>query len=330
LRNRKDLKLQHARAIEERGTLIRSVAAESARFGVTARYGGEKTNPELFMMGGTAGWQENNGLFVHEGRFISEFDVEHRRNVCVLGLDIVEKLFPFEDAIGNEVTLDGYRFTVVGGFEEKGTFFGINRDNIVMIPITTFDKIFGERRSVEISVQAIEPELTEAAIDEVISILRVERGLGPGVENDFDISTRDAIMDAWKNLTRIVFAAAVGICAISLLVGGIGVMNIMLVSVTERTSEIGIRKAVGAKRRDILWQFLVEAIIICEVGGLIGVLLGVGLGQVLGAVSPLPAAVPIWSIFVGLGFVSLVGIFFGFYPAYKAAQLSPIEALRHE
>lgn len=329
-RNRKNITLEHARAIEKRATLVELVSPEVFTFAITIRHQRKKTNPDVYLIGGNEVWQANNGFFVQEGRFVTPFDVEHKRMVCVLGIDIVEKLFPFEDPIDKDVLIDGHRFTVVGIFEEKGSFFGQNRDNIAFIPISTFEKIYGTKRSLQISMKSIDPALLQEAMDEVTGILRVERGLPPGEPNDFEILTKDTLLETWRNLTRIVFAAAIGICLISLLVGGIGVMNIMLVSVTERTREIGIRKAVGAKSRHILWQFLAEAIIICEIGGLLGVVLGFALGEVIGRISSLPVAVPLWSVLLGLGFVSLVGLFFGIYPAAKAARLQPIQALRYE
>jgi putative ABC transport system permease protein len=294
------------------------------------RYKREKTNPDVFLLGTDENWAATNAFFVENGRFLTPVDLQYRRPVCTLGLTIVEKLFPFEDPLDKEVLIDGNRFTVVGIMEEKGTFFGQNRDNLAFIPISTFEKLYGEKRSLQIGIKARTPEILEEAMDEVIGILRVERGVPPGAPNDFEIMTRDSLMDSWRNLTSIVFAAALGICLISLLVGGIGVMNIMLVSVTERTREIGLRKAVGARRRDILLQFIAEAVVICEIGGLIGVLIGLGVGKLIGAVTSLPVAVPIWSIIVGLGFVSIVGLFFGIYPAAKAARLRPIDALGYE
>ncbi|RMF70226.1 MAG: FtsX-like permease family protein [Calditrichaeota bacterium] len=329
-RNRRNITVEHARAIERRAELASLVAPETFTFPAVLKYKRRKTNPDVWLLGGTEAWQSTNAFWVQEGRFISRIDLERRRQVIVIGVDIAEKLFPFEDAVGKEILVDGRKFTVLGVFEEKGNFFGQNRDNLALIPISTFEKIYGEKRSVQIAVKAKDPELLPEAMDEVIGIMRVERGIPPGEPNDFEVLTKDSLMETWRNLTKIVFSAAVGICLISLLVGGIGVMNIMLVSVTERTREIGIRKAIGAKRRDIMLQFLIEAVLICEIGGLIGVVLGLVVGKLIGVFTSLPAAVPVWSIFLGLGFVSLVGIFFGIYPAAKAARLQPVDALSYE
>jgi len=236
----------------------------------------------------------------------------------------------FQNPVGEEVRVGPNKFRVIGILEEKGSVFGQSQDNMVVLPYTSFQNIFGDERDISIGVQTETPEVLDAAMDEVIGILRTERKVPPGAPNDFEVITQDSLMDAWRNLSGIVFAAAIGIASISLLVGGIGIMNIMLVTVTERTREIGIRKSIGAKKRDILWQFIVEAIVLSAVGGVIGIILGLGLGKLVGAVTPLRADIPIWAIFLGLGFSSMVGLFFGIYPAGKAAKLDPIVALRHE
>jgi len=329
-RNRKDLTVDQAMAVKRRGTLVQSVSPEMMTWGQRIRYGSEKTNADVLVMGGSEDWQRVNSFFVESGRFFTPMDVQSARRVCVIGKDIVESLFPFKDPIGEEVRIGPDRFRIIGVFEEQGSIFGQSQDNLVTIPYTAFSRVFGQRRNVRISVQAIDPQYLDAAIDEVTGILRRERKVPPGKPNDFEIMTRDSLSETFRNLTAVVFASAVGIAGISLLVGGIGIMNIMLVSVTERTREIGIRKSIGAKRRDILWQFIVEAVALSALGGLIGVLLGTGLGILIGAVTPLPASVPIWAVFVGLLFSSGVGLFFGIFPAGKAAKLDPIVALRYE
>ncbi len=329
-RNRKDVTVDQAKAIEDRATLVSSVTPELYTWGQRVRYGGEKTNADVNVIGAAEEWQTINGRFVDTGRFLQSIDIRASRKVCIIGKDVVETLFPFQDPIGSEVRVGPEKFEVVGVLEEKGSSFGQSEDNYVIVPYTTFQHVFGKKSFIQIAIQARRPEQLDATIDEVIGILRVERKVPPGEENDFEILTKDSLMDTWRNLTKIVFAAAVGIALISLLVGGIGIMNIMLVSVTERTREIGIRKSVGGKRRDILWQFIAEAIVLSAVGGIIGIGFGIGLGKLVGSVTPLPAAVPVWAIFAGLGFSSIVGLFFGIYPAAKAARLDPIVALRYE
>ena len=329
-RNRKDITVAQAEAIKKRATLVSMVTPELYTWGERVKYGGKKTNPDVVVYGGSSEWQAINGIFVQNGRFLEPMDIHSSRRVCVIGMDIVEALFPFEDPIGAKIRVGPGKFRVVGVFEKKGSIFGSSQDNIVVMPYTTFQLVYGKRRFTQIAAQARSPEILDAAIDEAIGILRVERKVPPGKPNDFEILTKDSLMETWKNLTKVVFAAAVGIAMISLLVGGIGIMNIMLVSVTERTREIGIRKSIGATRRDILWQFIVEAVVLAAVGGVIGIIMGLGLGWLIGAVTPLPAAVPLWAVFVGLGFSSMVGLFFGIYPAAKAARLNPIVALRYE
>lgn len=329
-RKRKDITIEHAEAIKERGRLISRVNPELYRWGQRVHYRGEKTNPDILVYGGSEDWQVIIGQYVKSGRFIKSFDNRSSRKVCVIGMDIKERLFPFINPVNKYVRVGSNKFQIIGILEEKGSIFGQSQDNIVVIPYTTFHKVFGKEWDIDIAVQAITAEMLPAAIDEVIGILRVERKVPPGKENDFEIITRDSLTESWRNLTGVVFTASIGIAMISLLVGGIGIMNIMLVSVTERTREIGIRKSIGARKKDILWQFIVEAIVLSGIGGIIGILFGIGLGQLVGAVAPIPSVVPVWSIFVGLGFSSSVGLFFGIYPASKAARMDPITALGHE
>ena len=299
-RNRKDLTVELAEAIKSKAKLISRVTPTLYRGGQRVRYGAEKTNADISCIGASEEWQMINGRFVTHGRFYHEMDVRASRPVCVIGTDIVETLFPFEDPVGKEVRVGPRKFQIIGVMEPQGSIFGQSQDSYVVMPYSTFQTIYGDRQYVQLAVQARDPEILNMAIDEVTGILRIERKVAPGKPNDFEIITRDSLTEVWQNLTGVVFAAAVGIAAISLLVGGIGIMNIMLVSVTERTREIGIRKSVGAKRKDVLWQFIVEAIVLSAVGGIIGILIGLGLGQLIGAVTPLPAAVPVWAVFAGL------------------------------
>jgi len=329
-RLRKDLKLEHAEAISQRATLIQAVSAENYQWGKQIKYKKEATNPNVLVYGGDQWWAEVNGINIREGRAINEMDLRHRHNIVILGADVVDKLFPFVYPVGENVLIDGHRFEVAGITERRGNILGQSQDNFVTIPYSTFTKYYGENHSIGIAVKAKSTELLPEAMDQVVAILRIVRKVPPGAENDFEIVTADSIMNTLRNLTGFVFIAAVVICAISLVVGGIGIMNIMLVSVTERTREIGIRKAVGAKKRHILNQFLTEAVGICLMGGLIGVIFGAIIGVLIGRALKLPPVIPIWSVFLGVGFSLLIGIIFGTYPAMKAAKLDPIEALRYE
>jgi len=329
-RMRKDLKYEHAEAIMRNATLVSAVSAEFYRWGKTIKYKDLATNANVLVYGGDEYWMDVNGRNISEGRAISRMDVQHRRQVIVLGTDIVEKLFPFSYPIGEEVKIDGIRYEVIGVMEKMGQAMMGNQDNVVTIPNSTFIKTYGDWGSINIAVKAKSPELILEAMDQVTAVLRIARKVPPGEENDFEVVTADSIMDTLRNITGFVFIAAVIICAISLLVGGIGIMNIMLVSVTERTREIGIRKAIGAKKRHILTQFMTEAVGICLFGGIIGILLGVVIGLLIAQALKLPPVIPLWSVFVGMGFSLVIGVIFGTYPAMKAANLAPIEALRYE
>jgi putative ABC transport system permease protein len=327
---RKNLTYEDAKAIEELCPSVKSVAPDINVYpGESIKYEGQSTD-RVPIWGVTHTYLEVYSYFVQWGRFITPSDVEHRRQVCVLGNDVVERLFPYEDPVGEYVRSGPHRFLVVGVLEEKGSFMGSSQDNVVMIPLSTLQKLAGENLNMDIGIKPKNPEAVPKAVDEVINLLRRRRGISYDQPNDFEIHTQDSLMEVFNNITGAAFAVVIGVASISLLVGGIGIMNIMLVTVTERTREIGVRKALGAKRKDIMWQFLVESAVLSGVGGTLGILLGFSLGKLVGAVSPLPSAVPIWAILLGLGFSSLVGMFFGIYPATKAARLDPIVALHHE
>ncbi|MBL7135272.1 MAG: ABC transporter permease [Candidatus Marinimicrobia bacterium] len=329
-RNRKNITVEHARAVKRLAKAVGAVSPEFYTLGKQIKYKDESTNPNIIIYGGDENWAEVNDRYISEGRLFIKEDIYHKRYVAVIGSDIVEKLFPFSYPVGERIKIGNIRFEVVGVIDKKGEIFGNTQDNLVTIPYSTFRKVFGTKRTINIGIKAKSVELIPEAIDQTISALRIARKVPPGAENDFEIVTQDSIMDTLKNLTGFVFIAAVVICGISLLVGGIGIMNIMLVSVTERTREIGIRKAIGAKRKHILFQFMTESIGICIFGGIIGVILGVVVGLFISAALKLPPTIPVWSIFLGLGFSLLIGVVFGVYPAMKAARLDPIEALRHE
>jgi putative ABC transport system permease protein len=248
----------------------------------------------------------------------------------VLGWTVAQELFEDKNPVGARVKIAGHPFKVIGVLEKQGDLFGHSMDQEVRIPIGVFFKMFGRHRWITITVKIADPSRMDETKDQIRGILRRVRKVPPGADDDFSINQMDMVMDMYNRLTSTLYAAAIGVGAISLLVGGIGIMNIMLVSVTERTREIGIRKAIGARKRNILWQFLTESVIISAMGGILGIIFGFGLGKIVEAISPLPATVTLWSVFLGIGFSSTVGIFFGIYPASKAARLNPIEALRYE
>ena len=330
-RKRRDIiKREHAEAIREHCPSVLMVGPEVWMWGNEVKYRDKKTNPNIVVSGGTPEHQINNGYYVQEGRFITSADDNFNKMVIVIGQAIKEKLFEFESPVGKTVKIGGNRFTVVGLLEDLGTTFESQRNFHTVIPLSSFEKLYGDKRSINITIQAKSAAVFEKAKEEVIDVMRAQRGLRPDEENDFAIWSSNTLIDTFNKMTFWIKVAAIGICAISLLVAGIGIMNIMLVSVTERTREIGIRKAVGGKRKNILSQFIVEAIILSEIGGVIGVGLGYMVGIIFGKATNMPTAVPLWSVFLGLGFCSLVGLTFGSWPAFKAARMEPIEALRYE
>jgi putative ABC transport system permease protein len=222
------------------------------------------------------------------------------------------------------------RFTVVGVMTPLGQMFGQSLDDYVIVPYKTINKVFGERLTTRLSVKAVGSEEMDEAMEQVTRVLRSRRRLKAGDENNFEILTQSQLVEMYENLTKVTWIVMIGISAIALIVGGVGIMNIMMVSVTERTREIGIRKAVGARSRDVLTQFLVEAAVLSGLGGLLGLAAAVGLAKLIDSATPMPASVEPWSVFLALGVSIAVGVFFGFYPASKAAKMDPIVALRHE
>ena len=265
---------------------------------------------------------------LERGRHIQREDEEHSRYVCIIGTDITEKLFPYLDPLGKRIKIGTHNFLVVGLGQEKGKLLGMSQDNYVRIPISTFYKIFGSRRSIDINIHTSSQEQLEIAREEVRTILRSKRHLSFKDPDDFSFASSDTFIQIYKTLTSSIYFAMIAISSIALLVGGIVIMNIMLVAVTERTKEIGIRMAIGARRNDILIQFLIEAAAISTTGGLIGILVGFAIAKVFTAITSWPSSIEPVSIAVAIFVSASVGIFFGIYPANKAAKLDPIEALR--
>ncbi len=336
-RNRRDLTYDDALALKRLSTLVAAVSAERWLFQVpTVRAGrAEANNPVI--VGTNPDYAPANTHFVDDGRFLSDADLNHAARVCVIGPDVVDALFALRDPIDQELTIGGVPYRVVGVFEKKGNLFGGggSNDNYIAIPITAFDDQFPEVKNgggdtIHIATVPRRPEDYDALIEEETAILRVRRGLRSGQDNDFAIFTTVGTLRAFQQITGGVAGAMLVIAGIALLVGGVGVMNIMLVNVTQRTREIGLHKALGATRRDVALQFLVEAVTLTGVGGGIGI--GVGLGAALLArlVFHFQAAAPPWAILLGFGVSTAVGLVFGLWPAIKAARQDPIEALRYE
>ncbi len=325
---RPDLTLDDAEAL---AAGVRHAAMVVARDGGRApvRYR-ERTMKGVTVNGRGPGYEVIDDLVVASGRHLIELDDQRRRMVCVVGPEVSDDLFPGLDPIGRTLRIGPESYEVVGVTEAKGKLLGQSQDRFVTIPIRTFQKFKKERGSVEIAVKSVDQSSLPSAIQEARNVLRGRHRIGPGKPDDFGITTADTWMDLYDNLTRGLFAVTIGVAAISMLVGGIVIMNIMLVSVTERTREIGVRKALGARRRDILTQFLVESTTLSLSGGVIGIVIGTALPLLVAMVSPLPAAVSMGAIVMGVLMSSLIGIFFGSYPAFRAARLDPIEALRYE
>ncbi|OQX96315.1 hypothetical protein B6I21_01280 [candidate division KSB1 bacterium 4572_119] len=327
-RNRKNITMKEVDAIQKQATLVKAVApVVGARR--TVKYKSEQLK-NVSITGSTEYYMVTGNVVPEYGRPLSEQDVEHRRAVCVIGWEVADKLFKKVSPLGRRIKLGSFKFRVVGVLEKRGSLFGNNLDSEVIIPFGVFQKLYGSRRWMTIEVKVKDQERIEEAKDELVGILRRVRKVAPGEDNDFAINQQDMIADMYKRLTTALYAVAFGVGSIALLVGGIGVMNILLVSITERTREIGIRKAIGAKNKNILWQFLIESIVISSLGGLLGIVFGLLIAKLISSASFLSASVSWPIIFIGIVFIAIVGLFFGIYPAYKAAKLNPIDALHYE
>jgi putative ABC transport system permease protein len=323
---RRDMTIDYGKIIERESKLAEAVTPWAQATRTIKFKAGSITKIPVF--GVDEDYLITNSVKIDVGRFMSAQDVDRNRQVCVIGYGISQKLFDKIPPIGQKLDIGGKKFQVIGVNEKQGRFFGQDMDNFVVIPIGAWQKHFGRHEEMDIVVKAKNAEDVEALRWELKGIMRHVRGLGPTDPDDFGINAQTMILDWFKAITAGVYAGGIMIAFISLLVGGIGIMNIMLVSVTERTSEIGLRKALGAKRWMVAWQFLVEAAVICAVGGVCGVGLA-GLGS-FAMDNFIKTSMPIWVIVLGIVFSAVVGVFFGLYPATKAARLSPIEALRQE
>lgn len=336
IQRRRPLTTEHADAIRSKVKSVDLVGSELWSFGHLASYKDAKTNSNLTLCGGTPEYAPNNTHYIQIGHNLTPEDVKVGRNVAVIGAAVADRLFPWTDPIQKTIKIDGRKYTVVGVFEAKKSALGGNFDNYLLIPMSTFKRYYGEHdprgfdRSVNITVNAKSPKLVQDAIAEVRAVMRFERNLKPNQEDDFTIFTNDSQIKVFNETTAGIKTAAFDIGIVALIVAGIGIMNIMLVSVTERTKEIGIRKSLGAKRKNILMQFLLEAIILCNIGGAIGVLVGFGLGNLVSVFTGFAITVPLpWAI-IGLLFCTAVGLTFGMWPAMIASKMDPVEALRFE
>jgi putative ABC transport system permease protein len=328
---RKNLLKEYAEEIRERCSAVKFVGAEIWYYNIAFHYKDKKTNPTFYLAGGEPEYFVNNAEPVGHGRALLRSDVESHSRVAVLGLDIITELFPFEDPLGKVIRISGTKFKVIGTFEKMGTStFGQSKDNKAVIPITTYEDIFGGERSVYLTVQSTDVEHMEEAKEQVTGVLRQIRKVPPGKDNDFEIWSNDSLVDSFNKTARMIQLGGVVIGMISLLVGSIGVMNIMLVTVTERTREIGIRKAMGARRRIILYQFLSESVFLSVIGGILGLALGMLLVLIISLSFKIPFALPLWAVIAAVGVTTVVGLFAGLYPAAKASKLDPIVALRYE
>jgi putative ABC transport system permease protein len=320
--------LDDADAIRNYADSVRAIAAQAGN-GTRVTFGA--TTLERVRITGVSRDYIHFATFnVDQGRMISPIEIERERSLTILGAQTAERLFGQLDPIDKMIKIGGLNFRVVGVSVKKGAIFGSSQDEFAVIPLGAFLKMFGSRTNLELLVKPRSPEVLKTAMDEATVALRIERRLRPSEPDNFGMFTSDTILNLYYTVTSGIFAVLIGVVALSLVVGGIVIMNIMLMVVSERTREIGLRKALGARRRDIMWQILTESVTLSTFGGVVGTTLGFGLAMIISAVSPLPAAVQFWSVMMGLGITAIVGLFFGMYPAMRAARLDPIEALRRE
>ena len=329
VRSNPRIKLTEAVAIRKFSPNVGAIAAQ-ANAAATMTFRGEGVDGAQ-VQGVSADYINFSTFDVERGRLISPVEIDTLRPVTVIGWDVADKLFGPVDPLDKTISIARQHFRVVGVHKKKGSAFGNSQDNFAIIPLGIFQKMFGSRMfGLQLIVKPRTPDLLNAAIEDATVALRVERRLRPKDPDNFGLFTSDTFLSIYRTLTQGVFAVLIGVVALSLVVGGIVIMNIMLMVVSERTREIGLRKALGARRRDIVWQILTESITLSTFGGVIGTILGAVFAVIISKVSPLPASVQAWSVAMGVGITAFVGLFFGMYPAMRAAKLDPIEALRRE
>ena|ERR1035441_4780274 len=330
-RNRRDLTLEDYDRLKELLTQAKYIGAEQWQFGKIVKFGNKETNPNIQLAGVNLDAVKTNNWNVDYGRELRETDLQYSSAVCLIGNEVVVKVFPKVDPIGQIIRVDGHPLQVIGVIEKQPALFGESHDNYIVMPITTFQGYYGRRNnSINITVTSYSKEDYNAVIEAATGYMRTIRKIDPGKDNDFDIFSNESLMGMINTMTDGVKIGALAVSLIALLAAGVGIMNIMLVSVTERTREIGIRKAIGARKSTILIQFLFEAVILCFFGGIIGIVIGIGLGNLAGSFLNAQTAIPYNWVIIGLTLCIVVGVIFGTYPAYKASNLDPIEALRYE
>src|SRR5215210_6375263 len=328
VRNNPRITLADADAVRRFGDNILAVAVQG-NSGTRITYRAQTLN-NVQIQGVSKDYIHFSTFNADRGRPISQVEIERHRPVAILGYDTAEQLFGPADPIDKVIKIRTSHFRVVGVSEKKGSIFGQSQDEFAIVPLGAFQKMFGSRMSLQILVKPRTPDAVKAAMDDATVAMRIERRLRPNEPDNFGMFSSDSLLNLYHTATQGIFAVLVGVVALSLVVGGIVIMNIMLMVVSERTREIGLRKALGARRTDIMWQVLTESVTLSTCGGLIGIALGALFGRVISAITPLPAKIEPWSVPLGLGMTAIVGVFFGLYPAMRAARLDPIEALRRE
>jgi len=329
-RNRQDITFRQMEALKDRALISQEIGPNTSFRTTRITYGERETEPNVPVRGGNQYYLPNNAFDLAEGRNFQLEDIENARPVTILGAEVAETLFEGTDPIDKSIRVDGRPYTVIGVAAPRGNVFGQTLDRFVIMPYTSLIHVYGRERNIGIQVKARSIEFIEDTIDELTGIMRTIRQVAPGDPNDFEISTNESLTGIFDQFTGILYLVGFVVGGIALLGAGIGVMNIMLVSVTERTREIGVRKAVGATKKAITSQFLMESIAICQIGGVIGILMGVLGGNIAAYYLESSIVFPVGSAIAGVVGMTVIGLLFGVYPAWKAAQLDPIESLRYE
>jgi putative ABC transport system permease protein len=328
VRSNPDVTLADAAALRRSSSLVTAVMAQARRVGMVSY--GDKSIDDVNIQGVTPEYIDFSTYDAERGRLMSPIEVQRSRPIVVLGWQTADRLFGDGNPIGKVVRIEGVHFRVVGVSAKKGSFFGASQDAFAIVPLRCYQMLYGARQSLVLMVKPRDPSLLDAAMQDATAALRAGRRLKPRQVSNFGMFTSDTFLALYHQATNGIFAVLVGIVALSLVVGGIVIMNIMLMVVMERTREIGLRKALGARRGDIVWQILIESVVLSTFGGGVGTVFGFLVALTVASLTPVPAAVEPWSIGLGLSVTALVGLFFGLYPAVRAARLDPIEALRRE